>query len=144
MPVQDEHTWSSYTSIFDVLMQSWDVVVFVCLYSFYNNFVGTPNTLLSLDTRFENTLHGGPLIRITYFYSIANCRMLVCINHFSNVNTLSSVRVGVPFLSLFYWNSTVTKSLVPLINQGHWNTGTWGWIQELWVYPGIFQTFMEK
>ena len=62
----------------------------------------------------------------------------------TNVSTLSSVRMGLPTLSLFCPNY-VTKSLMPFIKQGKWNTGTSRRrIHELLVSTGILPTSMEN
>ena len=75
-------------------------------------------------------------------------RRSVSATSLTNVNTLSSVRVGLPTLSLFLRNSTVTKSFMPL-QQCPWNTGTTRrWIHQLfgpyWNLPDLNGEFNEN
>ena len=69
-------------------------------------------------------------------------RRSVLVTSLTNVNAHSSVRVGMPTLSLFCWESTVTKSFMPLLKQCHWNTGTRRWIHVLfglnWNFPDLY------
>ena len=104
---------SSYTSIFDVTVQSWDVIVFVGLYVLYSIFRRHNEYIPNVWTPTLKIYYTVVLLRShNTVVSPAVEHQSVPVTALTNFNALSLVSGGL--LSLFFRNSTVTKSHMPL------------------------------